>query len=125
MLAHKMPQMRHMPCANAGHEQCADLRTSSPSWERAVNLACRGRFLESGRHTRWSRLAATDEVAQSLVYTALPRQQLRIAQLGDGTVGGTGLFDSCGVLVCIGPQLQCTGGQSFPNTAQPMTLPRD
>ncbi len=46
----------------------------------------------------------TNEVAQSLVYAALPRRQMRIAQLGDGTVGADGLFDCCGVVVCAGPQ---------------------
>ena len=68
-------------------------------------VACRRRYLESGRHTRWRRLTATDEVAHSLVFAALPRRHLTVAQLSHGTIGsGGGLFDCCGVVVCVGPQ---------------------
>ena len=56
----------------------------------------------------------TDELSQSLVYAALPRRQMRIAQLGDGTVGADGLFDCCGVVVCAGLQHSAGAGAVTP-----------
>ena len=88
-------------CLRMHADSCMQSRGRVAAWNLVV---CRGRYLESGRHTRWRRLAATDEVAQSLAWAALPRLQLRIAQLSDGTVGGVGLFDCCGVVVFAGAQ---------------------
>ena len=75
--------------------------------------------MESGRSTQWQRYTPSEEARAQLLYTRMPRRQLRINELNDAVIGSS--FDCTALALHVG-SLHEAGGE-IPDVASPK-LPR-